>query len=334
MRNTDTEYLTGIIQCPFCELKYFLARDKGFNYYRHYPKGSCKQKPKSMKIDKMNNLFEVFYFYFYLVYDDTKVLIEENQKLIRLNQLELKDKIKNIETESKKYDKQIERFQSIYEETHDNELLKLTLVKEKELNRKREENNLCLSNLRTELEELDKKYDEDEMELTYYDVKEKVVTFFEKLSVEEKRISIIKIIKYCQLFNNYLLIDIGKVLFIFNIDQNYIITKELYNLFKKDKLFKDNFLNSSRIVDDKGLLKNEVLEYIIKSKEEIHEKYTDKQIDKFITNLMSYVFSRVLGDMVIDEYYLKNVGDTEIKIEIEKRLQMKGIDYNLMSCPR
>ena len=334
MRNTDTEYLTGVIQCPFCELKYFLARDKGFIYYRHYPKGSCKQKPKSMKLDKMNNLFGVFFFYFYLVFDDTRVLIEENQKIIKLNQLELKDKIKNIETENNKYEKQINRFQSIYEETNDKQLLKLTLEKEKELNMKREKNTFILNNLKTELEELVKKYNDDEVELTYYDIKERIINFFETMSVEEKRTSIIKILKYCQLFNKYLVIDTGKLLFTFNIEKEYIITENIYNKFKRDKRFRDNFLNSSKITDKDGNLGDEIFEYLVNSKEEMIKKHTKKGVDNFIDNYINYVLVRNLGNINIKEYPLKHKEYKEIKTDMKKQLDKLGIKYSLVNIDK
>jgi hypothetical protein len=63
-------------------------------------------------------------------------LIEENQRILKINILKMKEKIKDVETENKKTDKQIDRFREIYEKSDDAELLKLTLVKETELNKK------------------------------------------------------------------------------------------------------------------------------------------------------------------------------------------------------
>jgi hypothetical protein len=127
--------------------------------------------------EKTNRIFELFFFYFYLVYDDTKTLIEENQRIIKINQMEIKEKITDIEIENRKVDKQINRFQSIYEKSDDTELLKLTLIKEKELSLKIENNNTVMGKLKVELDELQKKYNQDEMELTYYNVKELVINF-------------------------------------------------------------------------------------------------------------------------------------------------------------
>ena len=102
MRRTDTEMATGLIQCPYCELRYYFVIDKNNHYYRHYSKKSCGQRPKSFKVDNTNNLFETFFFYFYLVYDDTKTLIEENQKTMKINILEIKEKIRTLEIENRK----------------------------------------------------------------------------------------------------------------------------------------------------------------------------------------------------------------------------------------
>jgi DNA invertase Pin-like site-specific DNA recombinase len=334
MRRTDTEMMTGIVQCPYCELRYYYSNDKNYRYYKHYPKSSCGQRPKSLGIEKLNKLSEVFFFYFYLVYDDTKNLIEESQKILKLNSFEIKDKIKTVETENRKIERQIDRFQNIYEETNDKELLKLTLKKESELNIKLENNKIVATKLKTELEELNKKYNQDELELTYFNVKETVIKFFEKMTVEEKRMSLVKIIKNCQLFNKYIVFDTGKLLFIFNIKEEYNLTDNVYNKFKRDITYKDNFLNSSKVVDDEGYLSNQLLEFIVKSKKEMKEKYTTKQIDKFSQNVVNYFISRVLGDISIDEYYLTDKDDVEIKSIMKKKLNELSIKYDLSNIEK
>ena len=315
MRRIETEMLTGIILCPVCDLRFYYVLDKGFKYYKHYPKKSCTQKPKSIRIEKLNRLIEVFYFYFFLVYDDTKVLIEENQKILKLNVLEIRDKIKNIETETKRYVKQIENFQDIYEKSDDTDLIKLSLIKENDLTKKKERNEETITKLKVELELLNQKYDQDELELTYYDVKETIINFFEKLTVEERRMSIVKIIKFCQIFGIFLIIDTGNVLFIFNTEEENILPEEIYSNFKKDKNFKDNFLNSSLYINKDGYRTR-------KGQKIIKEDY-----DKFIEDYSNYINSRYLGNKQIHEYFLKK--NVIMKTEMEKRLQKLGIQYSL-----
>ena len=334
MRKTDTEMVTGIIQCPYCELRYYYVTDKKIYYYKHYSKGSCGQRPKSFRIDNLNDLFKTFFFYFYLVYDDTKTLIEENQKIMKINLLEIKEKIKTVETENRRYEKQIGRFQSIYEETNDKELLKLTLVKEKELNIKTDSNNEIIKKLKVELEELNKKYEQDKLELTYYNVKDTVIEFYEKMAVEERRMSLIKIIKVCQAFNKYIIIDTGKLLFVFNTEEDNELPEEIYNNFKNDIRFKDNFLNSSKVIDSDGYLQNTILEFIVKGKKEISKEYTEEQISKIINNYMNYIFSRTLGDIIIYEYYLKNKDGIDIKTEMKNKLKTLGIIYDLTNIEK
>jgi hypothetical protein len=216
-----------------------------------------------LDLERTDEIFEVFFFYFYLVYDDTKSLIEESQRGLKINMMELKKKIKDVESENKKIDKQKERFDSIYEKSEDTELLKLTLVKETELNKNQEKNIGVLGKLKLELEELNKRYNHDELELTYYNVKETIINFFENMTVEEKRDSLIKITKECLLFNKYIVVNTGKVLFIFNTEDDICLTTEIYNEFKNDKKFKDNLLHSCELLDKDDEISVEITKFSI-----------------------------------------------------------------------
>jgi len=338
MRRTNTEFLTGVIECPYCELKYFVYIGGKYHYYKHYHNTNCGQRPKSLNVKNINNIFEIFFFYFYLVYDDTKNLIEESQRLIKINQMEIKEKIKSLEIENRKLDKQIEKFQAVYEETNDKELLKLTLIKEKELNAKKLKNDNILNQLNCEIEELNKEYDKDKLELTYYDVKERIINFIEIMSIEEKRKSIIQIIKSSKLFGKYIIINTGKLLFIFNIEEEYILSENIYNKFKKDKNFKDNFLNSTSTIDNEGNIK--ILDDYIKYYETEYLKnknISDKQkkamikkdLMKMLNNISDYLFVRKLDKINIQEIYLKDKKHIDIKIIFEKKLSVLGIDYDL-----
>ena len=320
-RSINSDMATGIIECPYCELHYYRVLDKGYSYYKHESRvSSCNQSPKSMKAEKANNLFYLFFFYFYLVYDDTKVLIKENQKLIELNQLALKEKIKTVKTENKKLEKQIERFASIYETTEDEELLKLTLIKETELNSKKEVNGLQLGKLKSELEELNQKYNSDELELTYYDVKEKVINFFEKQSVDEKRQALVKIIKTCQLFGKYLVIDTGALLFLFNVKENNILPESIYNEFKNDKYFKENFLNPLFDDNTKQFMETPV--------EEAVNKYSDIDLINIDDKIVLHEIIRRLGDLTIKEYYLKN------KVLLQEKFDNLKFSYDLTNIEK
>jgi DNA invertase Pin-like site-specific DNA recombinase len=345
MRRTDTESLTGIIKCPYCESRYYLysnhytshGKEYNYRYYKHtfYGRGSCKNT-KSLNIEKTNKMFELFFFYFYLVYDDTKALIEESQRILKINRIEVKEKIQSIEIENRKIQKQIDRFQSIYEKSEDTELLKLTLVKEKELKMKQEKNEDKLSKHRLELEELNKKYNHDELELTYYNVKETVINYFENMTVEEQRTSLIKIIKDCQIFGKYIVIDTGKILFLFNINDNVCLPMETYEEFKNDKKFKDNFLHSSELLDEDGEITMEITRHFVKLFDNLDN---DVQIENKtgVANLWdkidSYFSVRRLGDIKIRSYNLE-FNKISMKSIMKSKISNLGVKYDLTNTEK
>jgi len=331
-RATSTTIFTGIINCPYCGLHYYFYNKDGYRYYTHIPTKKCLQRPKSVRREKVNSLAEVFYFYFYLVYDDTRELLEENQTITNLNLAKIKDKISAAQSENRGIEKQVKRFQTIYEQTDDMELLKLTLAKENELKLKLEAANQVITKLKSELARLKNEYDRDKMELTYYSVKEKVIDFFEKLSVENKRAELIRIIKTCQLFSNYFLINAGKLLFVFSIKQDYKLPEKVYEAFKNDIDFKSNFLNSNTLWNEDGTYQKHIQKLLNIPKEEANQ-YTLKQLNEIKDKLLEienkvidWLIVRRVGEFKIREYHLVK---PENKMAMEKRLEKSGIDYRL-----
>jgi hypothetical protein len=192
---------------------------------------------------------------------------------------------------------------------------------------KKENNDIVLNKLKLELEELNKRYNNDELELTYYNVKETIIDFFEKMTIEEKRTSLIKIIKNCQIFNKYIVIETGNILFIFNVNEEYKITEDVYNKFKKDKKFKDNFFGSSKLIDSNGVVSKMVLDF---SKSET-EKYSEEEVNNFIISVINFFNVRVLGNLFINEYYLKNI---DMRINMKKKMDKLGIKYKLLKIEK
>jgi len=328
-RYADSDIFSGIINCPYCGLNYYSFNKDEYRYYTHIPSKKCLQRPKSVRREKMNDLIEVFYFYFYLVYDDTKKLLKESQAITNLNLAKIRDGISDIERENKKIGKQISNFQSLYEESTDKDLLKLTLAKENELKLKLEGNNASIANLKSELDRLKSEYDRDKMELTYYSVKEKVIDFIERLSVENKRVELIKIIKNCQLFGNYLLIYTGKLLFVFNVKEDYVLPSEIYREFKDDVNFKDNFLNSGTpgkekdgyLSDTKKLsdIPKELLERL--QQNEARMRALDAE-----NKLLYWHIVRRMGELKIREHDLTK---PENKVVMGNQFSQLGIKYDL-----
>ena len=322
----NSEIATGIISCPHCKEKYYSMIDKGYKYYRHLIEKSCSQKPKTVKIEKADNIFELFFFYFYLVYDDTKIIIEENQKLIKINQAEIKEKIKTIEKNNRDIEEQIDNFKTIYKSSKDIKKLEIIIEKEIELKSEREINNNDILKLKNEIEDLQNKLNKDKMELTFYDVRELIINYFENMKNEEKRAALIKIIKSCLLFKEYLIINTGKILFIYNIKQKYKLPEIIYNEFKNNELFMDNYLNSSSVINDEGILKiiNDWLEY--NNKNENYKELSIEENYKQIKNLSNYFKVRKLDDLFIQEIFLSM---PENKIQINEKFEKLGIKYDL-----
>ena len=330
-RSADSDIFSGIINCPYCNLNYYYFNKDSYQYYTHIPSRKCLQRPKSVRREKINKLAEVFYFYYYLVFDDTKKLLEENQKIVDLNLAKIKDKISAVESENRKIERQINNFQSIYEDnSSDKELLKLTLVKEKDLAFKLESNNSIITKLKFELNQLKEELDRDKMELTFYNVKELIISFLETLSIENKRASLIKIIKKCQLFKHYLLIDTGELLFVFDTREDYNLPESIIEEFKNDPYFKDNFVNK-KIVKDDGAFNDYIQEFLNTPPSEAVDKYSESDILGIENDLLLHLIIRRLGDRTIQEYYLSKPENREI---MEEKLENLGIDYKLNSIQK
>jgi hypothetical protein len=160
------------------------------------------------------------------------------------------------------------------------------------------------------------------------------------MTVEEQRTSLIKIIKDCQIFNKYIVIDTGKILFLFDIEDDVYLTIETYNEFKKDKKFKDNFLHSSELLDKDGqmkieIMKMEIIKILMEVLKGIEKKVdTDFQVenkpgvDNLLDKIGNYFSVRRLGDIRITSFNLES-NKIDMKIIIEKRLEKLGINYDI-----
>ena len=332
-RRTNTEIFTGLMNCPYCNLNYYFHNDDsknyGYQYYTHTPSKKCLQRPKSVRREKINSLIEVFYFYFFLVFDDTKKLLEESQAITNLNLAKIKDRISAAQGENRKIEKQINNFQSLYEESTDRDFLKLTLIKESELKLKLEGNNEVIVKLKSELVRLKDEYNRDKMELTYYNVKEKIIDFVERLSVEDKRAELIKIIKRCQLFGNYLLIDTGKLLFVFNVKEVRVLPSEIYGEFKDDVNFKDNFLSSGTPGNEKYKHQSDIQEPPDIPKElleRLRQNETRMRALDAENKLLGRHIVRRMGELKIREY---DLAKPENKVLMGSQLSQLGIKYDL-----
>jgi len=301
-RAANSDIFTGIIKCPYCGLYYYSQNDRRnkYLYYTHVMTKKCLQRPKSSRREKINSLAGVFYFYYYLVYEDTNEFLKENQTVANLNIAKVKDRLATVQSDNRKLEKQIANLQSVYEDSTDKDLIKLTLTKEAELKIRLDANNENVLRLKSELSQLHAEFKKNLKLLTYESVKKTVISYFEKLGAEEKRKALLKIIKECVLFKSYLLINTGKMLFIFDIKEDYAITEELYNQFKSAEMYKPHFTT--------------------------HGNFENPKPHGDIEIVSTSHFLVQESGKVIRQYKMKNPEDLKIT---EEKLEILEIDYDL-----
>jgi hypothetical protein len=324
MRRTDTEIATGILSCPYCGLRYYVCKDKVYAYYKHSPNGKCRQTPKSFNVKKLNGLFEVFYFCYHLMYDDTKALIQEDQKKIKIQLTEIKDKIKSVEKGNRIIDKQLENIQVILLKTLSEKTLELALTEKGELKIRREANSVAMIQYKNELAELTENFKKDELELAYYDVNQKVIDFFEKLSTDGKREALIKVINKAQVYGKYTAINSGNNLFVFCTKTEYKLPPDTYNEFKNNEYFKENFMNS--LLDESGELQGELKKLVKTSAKEAANKYSERQLLEIEGKLLAHHLARRIGEIKIREYYPAKPDNMK---SIKGKFKKLGIGYDL-----
>ena len=247
---------TGIIQCGDCGARYYYKEQKPGEYitgepkiyysYCHFPKMNgyiCNQKPKSFKLDNLNELFKIFFFYSRLVFDDTNELIEETQRNIKQAQTKMKEMVAKYEKEISIIEKRLIKFRNALDNSSDEQDIIRVLSKQIDTNETRlAELNNQYSKIRIDYEIQNEKFNQTEREMTYYDVKEKILDWFYKMNIEEQRNELIRIIRSCKIFTHYLLIDTGKVLFLFDIFKKEVFDMKLLETLDRDKIYKDHFV--------------------------------------------------------------------------------------------
>jgi hypothetical protein len=177
-----------------------------------------------------------------LVFDNRADLIKESQRSIKQTQIKLKEKISKTDREITTIEKRIEKFQRVMDKQETDDLLEMILRNIKASEEKLNELSIELSKLKIEYEIQNDKFNQTEYEMAYYDVKEKINDWFFKLDIEEQRNELIKAIRTCKIFDHYILIDTGKIIFIFDINQHYVFDMNLLDNLNKDEVYKEHFI--------------------------------------------------------------------------------------------
>jgi DNA invertase Pin-like site-specific DNA recombinase len=247
---------TGIIECGNCGKRYYYheqkakknkAGDIGF-YLSYFHIATinghiCDQRPRSYKLDHINEIFKIFYFYFSLVFDNKNELTKESQRNIKQTQVKLKEEMDKSEKQISIFENRIEKLKRVMDRQGTDDLLEIVLRNIKQSEDRLNELNIELSKSKIECELQNEKFNQTLLEMTYYDVKQKINDWFFKLNVEEQRNELIRTIKSCKIFNHHLIIDTGKTVFLFNIEKHYVFDTSLLDNLNKDKIYKAHFVN-------------------------------------------------------------------------------------------
>jgi site-specific DNA recombinase len=247
---------TGLVECGDCGARFYYKEQRPGKYisgepkiyfsYCHFPKMNgyvCKQKPKSFKLDHINEIFKLFFFYSRLVFDDTNDLIKESQRNIKQAQTKMKELIIKSEKEISIIEKRLTKFRNALDNSPDEPDVIRVISKQIDTNETRlNELNIELSKLKIDYELQNEKFNRTLLEMTYYDVKEKINDWFYKMNIEEQRNELIRVIKACKIFNHHLLIDTGKIVFLFDIDRHHIFDMKLLENMNKDVIYKEHFI--------------------------------------------------------------------------------------------
>jgi hypothetical protein len=169
-------------------------------------------------------------------------LTKESQRNIKQTQIKIKEEILKSEKKIAVIENRIEKFKRVMDRQETDELLEMLLRNINTSEGQLRELTIGLSNLKIEYELQNEKFNQTELEMTYYDVKEKINDWFFKLNVEEQRNELIRTIKSCKIFNQYLIIDVGKIVFLFDINQHYVFDMNLLDNLNKDEVYKEHFI--------------------------------------------------------------------------------------------
>jgi DNA invertase Pin-like site-specific DNA recombinase len=299
---------SGIINCGICDKRYYFRNQKNkkridgshyiYSSYYHtnvYSYNKCSQRPKTFLSGHIDEILKLFIFYSYLVFDDRNDLIKESLRIIKQTQIKLKEKIAHLEKEEIRLDKLLTKYNKVLQTTEDIDIIYVISKNIKTTEDKLAEANIILSKTKIEYELENDKFNKVEREITYYDVKERILNWFKKMKIEEQREELLKIIKSCNIYGQYILIDSGKIVFFFDIEEKYIFDKKLLKKLDRDEIYKLHFIklhnkklaktHNEKMILDINLDKNEEIRLKVTGylKKNFNIKYDLKNKKNFIS---------------------------------------------------
>ena len=300
---------TGIINCGDCNARFYYKEQniknrngKTWRYFSYFHQQffnnrACHQKPKSFSVEHLNEIFKIFYFFFFAVFDNTNELMAETQKNIKFKQKKVKENIVKNEKLLSKASIQLERFETAVESTEDiDEIKTLSKLISKSNDKIEELNNIILNN-KIEFEKLSEMFSKNLLEITFYEVTDKINNWFYKMNIEEQRSELIKVIQGCFVYNNFIIIDTGRIVFLFDINDHHVFNMELLKKLNEGIIYKEYFIENkgkslAKMFNDKRIpninlnrdeeIRMRVFQYLIKTYNIVYD-ISDK------TNLISFV---------------------------------------------
>jgi len=101
-------------------LKFFLFRKGEKLFYRHYGNRECKQRPKQFALNGIDDIFNLFYFSYFVLFDDTRDIIAQSQRAIKMEQATVRNQLRELEKENERHERRIEKInQIIYDDNDD-----------------------------------------------------------------------------------------------------------------------------------------------------------------------------------------------------------------------
>lgn len=255
-RAAEKSLATGLVQCSCCGLNYYYyhmhynSKKRGlqdFYYYYHHKTMNnelCANKPKSLSVERIDAILEVFMFYYSVAFDSSKDLIADLVKKQEIESKALLEKKHELESGRKKKQKQLEKLQIALDDSEDVADIKIFAKQIAKVEDEITLMNKDIASTTIELEKLNNELKENNLKLKYYSVKSFVIAFHEQFNIEEKRNAIIKVAKSIVLYGQYLVVTGDKATFVFDTKISYPFPQENYDKLKAGEMYFESITQS------------------------------------------------------------------------------------------
>lgn len=244
-RRAEKSLATGLIKCGCCGLYYYhyhmhyksakLNDFVDFYYYYHHKSFGnerCSNRPKSLDVKRIDNIFEAFVLYFFALFDNYQTAMQEDLESRNIELMKIEETQKSFDKEIAQIKRQIEKLNLALESTDDVKAITVLAARIsdceeriKTIAEKKAENFIVLSKKNEEMEKL-------QSNMYFYSMADQILNFHKKYNIEEKRTTLMKIIDEAIVFGKYLLIRNANRVFVFDTKKNYGFPEDAYNVFE------------------------------------------------------------------------------------------------------